>query len=144
MAVGLGMPTANIEAFKAEFEANVRAEIQPSDLADSIKYDGLIQFRELDDEFFRYSEKLGPFGHGNPQPLFRFDSVEVVRTFPIRNGHTRGILRDGSGSTFDFIAFNRIMGLHSVWNVAAVPQINEYYGEKRRQLQIMEAEPALA
>ena len=143
MAVGLGMHTSNIEAFKAEFEANVRAEIQPMDLADCIKYDGLIQLRELNDDFFLYFEKLGPFGHGNPQPLFRFDSVEVVRTFPIRNGHTRGILRDERGDTFDFIAFNRIMGLHSIWDVAAVPQINEFYGEKRRQLQIMEAEPAI-
>ena len=31
------------------------------------------------------------------------------------------------------------MDVHSVWNIAAQPQINEYYGEKRKQLQIVDA-----
>ena len=69
----------------------------------------------------------------------RIEEAEVIRTFAIKPGHTRGVLRDRNGDTFDFIAFNRTMDVHSVWNIAAQPQINEYYDEKRRQLQIVDA-----
>ena len=31
-----------------------------------------------------------------------------------------------------------------VWDVIALPHINEYYGEKRRQLQILDARPSLS
>ncbi len=144
MAVGLGLPTDKIEEFKKEFEKNVRAEIKPSDLADSIQYDGSVAFRELSSEFFRYYEMLGPFGHGNPQPLFRIESAEVIRTFPIKSGHTRGVFRDLNGDTFDFIAFNRILDMHSVWDLIVIPQINEYYGEKRCQIQVIDAHAVTA
>ena len=139
MAVGLGLPKDKIAEFQKEFEANVREAAEPTDLKDYLAYDGTVTFRNLNDEFFYYYEKLGPFGHGNPQPLFLIEEAEVIRTFAIKPGHTRGVLRDRNGDTFDFIAFNRTMDVHSVWNIAAQPQINEYYGEKRKQLQIVDA-----
>ena len=108
-----------------------------------MQYDGAIALNDLNDHFYQYYEMLGPFGHGNPQPLFKIQQVEVIRTYPIKAGHSRGVFRDKYGDTFDFIAFNRVMDLHSVWDIAAQPQINEYYGEKRRQLQVIDAKPAI-
>ena len=68
--------------------------------------------------------------------------MEVVRTFPIKAGHTKGILRDSHGDTCDFIAFNMTIPPHVKWDVIVAPHINEYYGEKRRQLQIADFRPA--
>ena len=53
----------------------------------------------------------------------------------------KGILRDSGGDTTDFIAFNMLLDPHTTWDVVAVPQINEYYGERRRQLQLVDARP---
>ena len=144
MAVGLGLPKNKIAEFQREFELHVREEISPSDISDSVSYDGLVELCELGDEFFHLYPALGPFGHGNPQPAYRLNHVEVIRTFPIKAGHTKGILRDQNGDVSDFIAFNMVMDPKIVWDVIALPHINEYYGEKRRQLQILDAKPSLA
>ena len=120
----------------------MRGEITKEDLVDSVSYDGLVSLSDLGDDFFAFYDRLGPFGHGNPQPCFRINGVEIARTFPIKAGHTKGILRDRNGDCSDFIAFNMILDSHTVWDVVAVPQINEYYGERRRQLQIVDAKPA--
>ena len=136
MAVGLGLHKDQIPAFQAAFEACVREETKPVDLMDSIEYDGVVDISDLGDEFFQYYEQLGPFGHGNPQPVFRLNDVEIVRTFPIKSGHTKGILRDSYGNTCDFIAFNMTIDPHVKLDMVVTPNINEYYGEKRRQLQV--------
>lgn len=141
MAVGLGLRKENIPEFRRVFEETVRSEITQEDLIDSVSYDGTVSLEDLGDDFFSYYEKLGPFGHGNPQPCYRLNDVEIARTFPIKAGHTKGILRDRNGGTTDFIAFNMTLEPHSVWDVVAIPQINEYYGERRRQLQLVDARP---
>ena len=74
--------------------------------------------------------------------MFRLNQVEVVRTYPIKPGHTKGLMRDIYGNTCDFIAFNMTIEPRVKWDVVATPQINEYYGEKRRQLQIVDFRPS--
>ena len=142
MAVGLGLAKDKIEEFQREFELHVREEISPSDIFDSVSFDGTVELGEIGDEFFALYPKLGPFGHGNPQPSFRLNHMEIIRTFPIKSGHTKGVMRDANGDTSDFIAFNMVIDPKVVWDIVAVPHINEYYGEKRRQLQILDARPS--
>ncbi len=142
MAVGLGLKKENIPEFQREFEQHVRGEISREDLIDSVSYDGLVCLSDLGNDFFSFYDKLGPFGHGNPQPCFRLNGVEVVRTYPIKSGHTKGLLRDRNGDTTDFIAFNMQVDMHTVWDIVAIPQINEYYGERRHQLQVIDARPS--
>lgn len=140
MAVGLGLHKSNIEEFHREFEKQVGVEMAPADLVDRITHDGTVDIRELDDAFFDMYDSLSPFGHGNTQPSYRINYMEVVKTFPIKAGHTRGIMRDALGDSADFIAFNMSLEPRSRWDVIAIPQINEYYGERRRQLQIIDVQ----
>lgn len=144
MAVGLGLHRSKITEFQQEFEAHVREELHPEDLKSCVSYDGSVTLADLGDEFFRYYDCLGPFGHGNACPVYRINRLEVVRTYPIKAGHTKGVMRDADGNSCDFIAFNRKIEPHVEWDVVATPCINEYYGEKRRQLQIVDfREPGL-
>ena len=107
-----------------------------------MSYDGLVTIADLGDDFFHYYENLGPFGHSNSHPVFRINQVEVARNYPIKAGHTKGVMRDASGMTCDFIAFNKTIEPRMKWDIIAIPQINEYYGEKRRQLQIVDFRPS--
>ncbi len=142
MAVGLGLHKSKIAEFQMEFEKHVREELQPKDLVSSVTYDGIVNIGDLGDNFFRYYESLGPFGHSNTHPVFRINQVEVIRNFPIKPGHSKGIMRDIYGNTCDFIAFNMTIDSRMKWDIIAVPQINEYYGEKRKQLQIADFRPS--
>lgn len=142
MAVGLGLRKDKIAEFQQEFEKHVREELQPQDLISSVSYDGSVNLGDLGEDFFRYYECLGPFGHSNTHPVFRINQVEVARTYPIKPGHTKGLMRDLYGNSCDFIAFNMTIEPHMKWDIIAVPHINEYYGEKRRQLQIVDFRPS--
>ena len=49
---------------------------------------------------------------------------------------------DEYGSTCDFIAFNKRLDPGMRWDVIGQPQINEYYGERKRQIQVIDFRPS--
>lgn len=144
MAVGLGMDCTLISKFYAEFEKNVRLELTKEDLVDHINFDGEVQISELDSEFFRLLENLGPFGHSNAQPHFRINNLECVKTFSVGTNHSRGVLKDKRNNLIDFIAFKRTADTlpRSELDIIATPQLNDYYGEPKPQLQILDLRPS--
>ena len=72
---------------------------------------------------------------------FRYH-VKPYGLLPIRPVHTMGVFMDEYGSTCDFIAFNKHLDMGMRWDVIAQPQINEYYGERKRQLQVIDFRPS--
>ena len=143
MAVGLGLETRQIPEFFNKFKKITNERLSSNELVDRIQIDGEVEIAELDSNFFSYLEKLVPFGHGNSFPVFLFRNVEPVKFYPIGNNHTRGVIRDQHGSFLDFIAFNRNANEwpDSAWDIVATPQINEFRGERKPQLQIVDVRP---
>jgi single-stranded-DNA-specific exonuclease len=139
MAVGIALDGSNIEEFYRSLEANIQHEIADIDLTEYIHYDGEIEIEELSDDFFSYLKKLGPFGHSNPKPVFRFNDLEVVKSFPIGDRHTRGTLRNQKYGQIDFIAFNFPQNHFkaALLDVLATPQINTYGNISKPQLHIV-------
>lgn len=138
MAVGVGLDSANIERFAEALEYEVRNHFSIEDLIESTSYDGTVEFNEMEPKFFELLEKLSPFGHSNQKPVFRFNDVSVFKCYPVGNGHSRGQLIDRHNTTIDFIAFNRTPDemQYDAFDILATPQINEYYNERKPQLQI--------
>jgi len=143
MAVGLGLDEGNIDAFREEFENNVRAQLNDEDLVDKLEYDGDIEIRELGDDFFDLLESLSPFGHSNPTPVFRLRGLTPVKLSSAGQRHSRGLLRDHCGDAIGFIAFNKDPKdmPSGEWDVIATPQLNNHFGEARPQLQIIDIKP---
>lgn len=141
MAVGLGMREENIANFYVAMEECIRGELSADDLKMVTEYDGRVDFSELDDNFFSFLERLHPFGHKNSKPVFMFGGVRAMKCMQVGHKHCRGILVDKYNQSMDFIAFNR--GIEemkdAVLDVLATPQINDYYHEKRPQLQIVDS-----
>jgi single-stranded-DNA-specific exonuclease len=144
MAVGLGMRKDKIRELYDEMEKNIREVIDKDDLTDEITYDCDVELYELNADFFSFLEKLGPFGHSNSKPIFLLEGVECVKAFSLGTKHARGILKDRRHYQMEFIAFNRSVNSlpGTSWDIIASPQINEYYGEPRPQLQIIDVKPA--
>lgn len=143
MAVGVGLKVDKIDEFSVELEKEVRHGLTRSDLDAVINYEGSVQIEEIDSEYFRLAEFLNPFGHSNTKPIYRFNELEVVKCFPVGRRHCRGVLKHRSGSSIDFIAFNRSQEEFEgpLFDVLATPQMNNYYQVQRPQLQILDLTP---
>ena len=120
-----------ISSFFEVLNKEVQKAIISEDLVQHLAYDGDMTLAELNYELFEYFDKLGPFGHSNPKPVFRFTGLEIVRCQAIGNGHVRGTFRS-FGCQVDFIAFNRSMDefpYQQIVDVLATPQLNTRYND---------------
>ena len=140
MAVGVGLKAEKIADFFEEMDKEIRNQLDSSDLESFISYDGEVQLRDLSSDFFEYLGKLGPFGHSNPKPVYRFNELHVARCNAVGGGaHTRGTLisRDGE---IDFIAFNKTPSnfQNKVIDVLATPQLNKHLEQDIPQLCIVD------
>ncbi|MBO7152565.1 MAG: hypothetical protein J6W67_02060, partial [Lentisphaeria bacterium] len=136
MAVGVGLKAEKIADFFEAMDKEIRNQLDSSDLESFISYDGEVQLRDLSSDFFEYLGKLGPFGHSNPKPVYRFNELHVARCNAVGGGaHTRGTLisRDGE---IDFIAFNKTPSnfINKVIDVLATPQLNKHLDQEIPQL----------
>lgn len=66
-------------------------------------------FEWLNEQLIQDIDKLEPYGNGNPTPIFKVSSVEVIgrRTMGDHGQHVKYSLSDKSGNIFSVIAFNK-------------------------------------
>jgi len=92
MAAGLSLPLSRLEAFRAAFEQQVLATLDPALLQQQLLSDGELSAAELD---FRHAEALrlaGPWGQGFPEPLFD-GHFEVANWRVLKERHLKLELR---------------------------------------------------
>lgn len=69
-AAGLTLEETEFENFKNKFEEVVKNTIDEKLLEPSILIDKELSFDEITPKFYRILKQLGPFGPGNPKPVF--------------------------------------------------------------------------
>ncbi|WP_166405074.1 single-stranded-DNA-specific exonuclease RecJ [Desulfonema ishimotonii] len=108
MAAGLEIRPDQIEPFSAQFEAAISAASRPENLSKIIPIDCELRFRDIPDRLIDELESLGPFGTGNPEPLFLARNVRVSSSKIIGRHHRRMTLKQfGDDScTVPAIQFN--------------------------------------
>jgi single-stranded-DNA-specific exonuclease len=89
MAAGLRLEEANVAAFREAFLAHARAALSDDDLKARLSVDAEVNPVTLDVPAVRLIERLGPFGAGNPRPVFCARQLRVTRP-------PRRIGRDGA------------------------------------------------
>ena len=144
MAVGLSLDRKNIAGLNDRFERAVSERFTEEDFVPQIDYDGDVIISELDEPFFDELEQIGPFGQGNPPPIFRINDLSAPYITAAGREHTRGYVRDANNNSLPFIAFN--MSANTLpappWDILTTPQINEYRGARSNQLQILDLKSA--
>ncbi|MFQ5540189.1 MAG: hypothetical protein ACE5FB_07270, partial [Candidatus Binatia bacterium] len=80
-----------------------RLSLTPEDLVPLLEVDAKVNFSEIGLSVTRQIQLLGPFGIGNPEPLFETRAVEVSERRDF-NGGSRFRLRQG-GRTLDGVGF---------------------------------------
>ncbi len=143
MAAGLRLRAEQFEPFREAFLAHAAEHIAPELLVPTLRLDVAAELgqitRGLVDEF----EKLGPFGQGNPKPLFGCLDVELAGA-PNRCGqsgdHLQLKVRQGA-VMLKCIAFGmgdmaeKLRGGMRI-DVAAEPSLNHYNGSTTVQLEV--------
>ena len=112
-AIGLTLEAENLEAFQEAFAQAARAFVAENELADALGRPplGLARATRLDELSLPLVEelrKLGPFGQGNPEPVFGTFGVELAgrpRTFGAGD-HFAFYVSQG-GVSRRVVAFNR-------------------------------------
>ena len=102
-AAGLTIRQEQFQAFSDRFEDTARLSLTSEDLVPLLEVDAEIDFSAIDLSLARQIQILGPFGIGNPEPLFETREVEVSERRDF-NGGSRFKLRHG-GRTLDGVGF---------------------------------------
>jgi single-stranded-DNA-specific exonuclease len=80
-AAGLEVRLDRLDAFRTALNAHARSVLQPADLVPEVCVDLEIRLSEADGELLRLARHCGPFGLGNPQPVFMVRDVGI-RGYP--------------------------------------------------------------
>jgi single-stranded-DNA-specific exonuclease len=73
-AAGVTIAAAEVEPFRAAFEAHAAAALAPEDLVPRCRIDAWVAEGDLTARAAEDLERLGPFGAGHPEPVFAFRS----------------------------------------------------------------------
>lgn len=141
MAVGCVLETARLPEFKAALNAYAEARLSAEDLRPRLRIDDRLGLAEIDDAFLEQYRLLGPFGVGNPRPVFLSEAVEVAGPPQVlKNKHLRFTARQ------DGVARKALAWGRSGWAPRLRPrgridlvyslQFSEYLGEEETSLNV--------
>jgi len=77
-AAGLTMEAARVAEFRARINAYADEVLEPDQLRPRLRIDAPLSLKAITPELVRGLDSLGPFGMGNPRPVFHASPVEVV------------------------------------------------------------------
>ncbi len=153
-AAGMSIKKTDLVAFFNDFENAVKKSIQPHMLIPKIKIDSELSINELAKDLktnnfpkiYRIIKQMGPFGAGNPTPVFLFKDLKLFSNPKIvGDKHIKlKFYSDKLNSTIDGIWFNSFNGFNKIrakksLNVVASLNENHFNGNISLQLIIKDA-----
>ncbi len=148
MAAGITLEQARLGDLRAFLEARLAAEVDAVASVDTLVIDAAIAASGASTRFIEDMDRAGPFGQGNPSPVFALPSHKVVYAARAGADHVRCTLVQSDGTRLKAIAFRamgtelgevllseRQMPLH----LAGRLTINDWGGKREGQLFIDDA-----
>ncbi|MDP3552754.1 single-stranded-DNA-specific exonuclease RecJ [Methylocystis sp.] len=108
MAAGVTLAKGKIDEFRAFLDEALEASVEVARLDDALVVDAAVAGRGVCLELLRRVELAGPFGQGNPEPLFALPEQQVTFAQTVGADHVRARLRSRDGATVDAIAFRAV------------------------------------
>jgi single-stranded-DNA-specific exonuclease len=150
MAAGVTLKPGQIGAFRAHVNEALQKSVGAARAVTTLSIDAALTARAATTDFVHQIERAGPFGAGNPQPVFAFPShrakfAEVVGT----GGHIRFTLTSEDGARLKAIAFRAATtalgeALLSAGNdrslhLAGTLSLDHYQGREEVQMRLLDA-----
>lgn len=105
MAAGITVEAAKINDFKAFLEETLAESVTRSRADLSLKIDAAMTPASATVGLLAEIESAGPFGQGNPEPVFAFPSVRLMDVFEVGQGHLKMRFQAGDGARLSAVAF---------------------------------------
>lgn len=105
MAGGLTIEPAKIEVFKAFIRNKLSDDVDHALKNDSSKVDYVLGLSAVSGQLMQVVEQIGPYGAGNPQPVFAFSDLRVSFAKRTKGDHVRFTLADQNGASISGICF---------------------------------------
>ncbi|MFD2704007.1 single-stranded-DNA-specific exonuclease RecJ [Salibacterium lacus] len=140
MAAGLTMNAGDIEELRRRLEEQAAVSLNEEDFIPSTMVDMEVPIREVTTEALDELQKLGPFGTGNPKPVFMLGNAALTSKRRIGSGKNHLKLElEQDGKRLDGVGFHLgHLDDHTTENasVRAVGElsINEWNGYRKPQL----------
>ncbi len=143
-AAGFSVNSDQIEPLKLALQAVARASVSEIDLIPILRVDMAVDPMDLTLEMAEKLNQLGPFGHGNPAPVFYSDQFRPVEFKRVGSGdHLKLRVVDPTGKVvLDGIGFglgDKIQICHQDHiEMAFTLEINQWKGTRLPQLQLLD------
>lgn len=141
MAAGVRLPAEKIEQFAADFEAYAQENLSEENLIAQVQIDAEVPLEHFSHETVKQLQMLGPFGQGNPKPLFATKGVKLAaqpRRVGARSDHLQLAVTDDTNSIrcigFGMGKMEKKLLEKECFHVAYEPDINHFNGNTSVQL----------
>jgi len=151
MAAGITLEAGRLAGFRAFLEQSLAPAVESARRDDALLIDGAVTAAGAGAELIATIGRAGPFGPGNPDPVFALPSHVIVDAREVGQGHVRARLRSGDGASVAVIAFRaagqklgqalasyRGCAVHA----AGTLSLDRWQGEGRAQLRLIDLAPA--
>ncbi len=100
MAGGFTLEPEKLEEFRAYFCAHIEKQLKDVPAVQEMDIDGVATVRGAKPEFIKIlTQHVGPFGMGNPEPVFALADVRVHSVDVLKEKHIRLLVSDSEGGT---------------------------------------------
>ena len=148
MAAGVTLARARLGDFRAFLEEQLAAPVATARASAGLVVDAAVAAAAATPALVRSIEAAGPFGCGNPEPLFALPRHRLTEVFPVGTDHLKLRAVAGDGQPIEAIAFraagkplgdglDRAKG--GLVHLAGTLSINTYGGRERAQLRVVDA-----
>ncbi len=135
MAAGITIETKRIDQFAAEFEVYAKQNLGESDVVAKLYIDAEAPLSEFRKETVSELQRLGPFGQGNPRPIFATKGVRLAshpKTCGAKSDHLQLAITDNTASVrcigFGMGKLEKKLLEYEFLDVAYEPQLDDYNG----------------
>jgi single-stranded-DNA-specific exonuclease len=148
MAAGLTIARERLVDFRAFLEARLAEDVVQARFGESLFVDATLTAAGAEPVLFEALERAGPYGQGNPEPVFVFPAHRLIDVAAVGNGHIRLRAQAGDGAKIDGIAFRtareplgqaleaaRGQAVH----LAGTLSLDRWGGRERVQLRVIDA-----
>lgn len=147
MAAGVTIRRDRLAEFRAFLEAAVGDAVEVARRDEALLIDGALSAAAASLEFCASVMRAGPFGAGNPDPIFALPAHTIAFADVAGGQHIRARLKSADGAFLNAVAFRAadsdlgralIEGRGQVMHVAGTLSVDRWQGAERVQLRLLD------
>lgn len=105
MAAGVTLPPGGVAAFAEFLETRLGEAARLARADDTLAIDAALSAESLTPDFVMTIARAGPFGQGNPEPVFALPAHRLAEVMELKGGHIKAVLLSAGGARLEAMAF---------------------------------------